>query len=92
MKVETSNGSLYVYFTHITTGEHRKTEASIVSLNGEEKNTLSTGITSVHHKDNYDRDKGRKLSLQRALAGTTLSKEDKVKFWEVYRNWGKNRW
>ena len=52
-----------------------------------------TGMTHCASTDTYCRDKGRKLSLARALKDARLSKEERTEIWEAYRTMGnKKRW
>lgn len=63
---------------------------------------LANGTATVSHKDQYERETGRRVSLQHALIFTAailhpLSNEERKKFrarvWEVYRTMTKKpRW
>ena len=52
-----------------------------------------TGSSICHQNDNFDKDKGRRISLQRAMAKAGLSKEERKELWEEYRRMKpKGRW
>jgi len=54
---------------------------------------LISGIAHTADCDAFNKDTGRKISLQRATQALGLSKEDRRRFWEVYRNMPKKpRW
>ena len=52
-----------------------------------------SGSASCSKKDNFSRDKGRKVSLTRALGDAPLTKEQRKEVWEAYRTMTKfPRW
>ena len=52
---------------------------------------VSSGTANVHPKDNFCKEKGRKISLARAIK--TWDKEYRSQIWDEYRTWGaKDRW
>ena len=55
-----------------------------------------SGFARCSWADNFSRDKGRKLSLSRALLKANISKKDRTMIWEAYRVMGmpegKRRW
>ena len=57
----------------------------------EEGIEVSSGTANVHPKDNFCKEKGRKISLARAIK--TWDKEYRSQIWDEYRTWGaKDRW
>lgn len=57
----------------------------------EEGIEVSSGTANVHPKDNFCKEKGRKISLARAIK--TWDKEYRTQVWDEYRTWGAtNRW
>jgi len=69
--------------------KHARGKTTLCSITSDKKEWLS--VASVHPKDQFDKAKGRKIALARALQIAKLSKEQKKEFWETYRNWGKKR-
>ena len=60
------------------------------TLESEKLGIFSTGTANVAPKDNFWREKGRKISLSRAIKGFPVEVRKAV--WEQYQTWGKNRW
>lgn len=59
----------------------------------EELFLLASAATELAIGDQYNKETGRRLSLQRALASLGLPKEFRSEVWEKYRTMGKNpRW
>lgn len=57
----------------------------------EQGECVSKGTANVHPKDNFCKEKGRKISLRRSMK--TWEKSFRSEVWESYRTWGvKNRW
>lgn len=57
----------------------------------EEGIKVSSGTANVHPKDNFCKEKGRQISLSRAIS--KWDKSYRTQVWEEYRTWGnKNRW
>lgn len=55
--------------------------------------SIDFGLASCGKNDNFCRDKGRKLSLARALKSALIPKEERTEIWECYRNMKKGgRW
>lgn len=93
MRVVIGNTTYSVRFTHQneqsdTDIKPRFTECKI-TVDGEQFSGV--GYAKVHPKDNFCKEKGRKMALSRALDDSGFKKEDKVIFWNEYRKWGKNR-
>ena len=66
-------------------------KATTCIIFNEEGVRVSSGVANVHPKDNFNKEKGRKISLARAIK--TWDKEYRSQVWEEYRTWGtKNRW
>jgi hypothetical protein len=59
---------------------HRVTYCELMNANG-----VYCGESVCHSTDNYDKDKGRKKSLARAMKEAGLSKEERIEIWEEYR-------
>jgi len=47
---------------------------------------IATGKAVCHHKDHFCREKGRKVSLARAIFNAGMPKEERRTIWELYRN------
>lgn len=60
---------------------HRVTYCELMNANG-----IFSGESICHSTDHYNKDKGRKKSLSRAMAEAGLSKEERIEIWEEYRN------
>jgi hypothetical protein len=72
---------------HILAG-HRVTYCELINAEG-----VYGGEAVCHKNDTYDKDKGRKLSLSRAMADAGLSKCERAEIWENYRQMTKKgRW
>jgi len=52
---------------------------------------IRTGYATVNPKDNFCKEKGRKISLARALKECEFEKKDRTIFWNEYKKWGKVR-
>ena len=66
----------------------RATTCIIFNEAGEE---VSSGTANVHPKDNFCKEKGRKIALSRAIKSWDKTYREQV--WNEYRTWGaKNRW
>jgi len=67
---------------------HRVTYCELINKDG-----MYSGEAVCHEGDNYDRDKGRKLSLSRAMEDAGLSKDERFDIWHEYRYMTKKpRW
>ena len=65
--------------------------ATICIIFDEDGVELTSGVTNVHPTDNFCKEKGRQISLKRAM--NTWKKEVRAQVWEEYRTWGaKPRW
>ena len=72
----------------LCTPVERATTCIIFNEAGEE---VTSGTANVHPKDNFCKEKGRKISLARAIK--TWDKAYREQVWNEYRTWGtKNRW
>ena len=57
----------------------------------EEGIEVSSGTANVHPKDNFCKEKGRQISLSRAIS--KWDKSYRTQIWNEYRTWGaKDRW
>ena len=66
---------------------HRATVCDIVSLeNGVINEKLASGIARCNPLDNFNKEKGRKDSLTKALSQLTTSKSLRKTFWIAYHN------
>ena len=66
----------------------RATTCIIFNEAGEE---VSSGTANVHPKDNFCKEKGRRIALSRAIASWDKYYREQV--WNEYRTWGtKDRW
>lgn len=65
----------------------------LTPLNKFEPIQLICGHAECASTDHFSRDKGRKISLARALKKTDLPKQERAEIWETYRNMKKGgRW
>lgn len=89
------NLRIYWKYTHVSIqyfGDKKKlhnkevirTECFIVTKDNAEK-ILARSWTQPHHTDRYDKEKGRKLALERALVKLAADRELRTKIWETYR-------
>ena len=52
---------------------------------------VTYGVSNVHPKDNFCKEKGRKIALSRAIK--SWDKDYREQVWNEYRTWGaKDRW
>lgn len=66
----------------------RATTCIIFNEAGEE---VTSGTANVHPKDNFCKEKGRQISLARAIS--SWDKSYRTEVWNEYRTWGaKDRW
>ena len=78
-------GNLQVSFTHIN---NQITVCTVATVG-----RISTGIATKSPKDLFNKNEGRKHSLEKALQHMNLTKDQRRKVWEDYRNLTKNpRW
>lgn len=52
---------------------------------------ISIGYAKCHPNDNFDKERGRQISLSKALEDAEFSKEERKVFWDIYKNWGTQR-
>ena len=86
MKVSYGNGNeVKVMWHHVTkvTDENKKlgTECYIKNLNNE---LLVKGVARLSPKDEFNKNKGRKISLAKALQSLGLQRENRIAFWKAY--------
>ena len=66
----------------------RATTCIIFNEQGDE---VASGTANVHPKDNFNKEKGRQISLARAIS--SWDKPYRTQVWDEYRTWGaKDRW
>lgn len=58
------------------------TDCKIQNINSD--GWVRWGATSLHPKDNYCRNTGRKMSLARAMREGKFTKDDRKLFWDKY--------
>ena len=83
------DGKYYSFkFMHNTTGKERGTVCRVFNEAGDQ---VTYGVSNVHPKDNFCKEKGRKIALSRAI--TSWDKAYREQVWSEYRTWGaKDRW
>lgn len=60
---------------------------------GDEEPIIAVGTAKVSHKDAYDKDKGRRISLARAMKKAGFDRVLRTRVWEAYRTMTKvPRW
>lgn len=77
------NGTEFrVRWQHFTQGpkKARGTDCEVFA-NGE---LIGLGQTKLHKWDDYDKEKGRRISLSRALENAGLAHEDRIRAFEHY--------
>lgn len=88
MRIKIDGKDYSFKFQHNTKGEER---GSVCRIFNEEGEQVTYGVPNVHPKDNFCKEKGRKIALARAIK--TWDKEYRSQVWDEYRTWGgKNRW
>ena len=100
MKINIDGRDYSFKFTHHTgdtstqkldktkTQQERGTVCRVYNEAGEQ---VTYGVANVHPHDNYCKEKGRKISLARAIK--TWDKDYRTQVWNEYKTWGtKNRW
>lgn len=93
MLVTIDNQVIAVKFQHNQTGENKGTKCLITKGKESDGEFVAAGFALLHPKDNFCKEKGRRVALAKALRDTDFNKTQKASFWEAYRNWGINpRW
>jgi hypothetical protein len=87
MKVQVKNNIYYISFKHENNcGKEDCRSYTHCSIKKEgEEIPVGIGTAQLSLKDTYNKEKGRKITLVRALANAGFSKEVKTAFWEQYR-------
>jgi hypothetical protein len=83
MRVRTSDGSVTVEFKVVrtckkTSCRHKAKSATVAFVEG------AQGVAYLSRKDNDDPFLGRKLALQRALAASDLTENERLKVWVAF--------
>ena len=88
MKINIDGRDYSFNFQHNTTGKERGTVCRVFNEAG---NQIAYGVSNVHPKDNFCKEKGRKIALSRAIKSWDKVYREQV--WSEYRTWGaKDRW
>ena len=88
MKIKIDGRDYSFKFQHNTTGKERGTVCRVFNEAGDQ---VIYGVSNVHPKDNFCKEKGRKIALSRAIASWDKNYREQV--WNEYRTWGaKDRW
>lgn len=88
MKIKIDGRDYSFKFQHNTTGKERGTVCRVFNEAG---NQVIYGVSNVHPKDNFCKEKGRKIALSRAIKSWDKVYREQV--WNEYRTWGaKDRW
>lgn len=88
MKIKIDGRDYSFKFQHNTTGKERGTVCRVFNEAG---NQVVYGVSNVHPKDNFCKEKGRKIALSRAIKSWDKAYREQV--WNEYRTWGaKDRW
>jgi len=74
--------------------DYSKEKRHTMCLVGEDRASMKIlSVACCMPTDHFCKDKGRKISLAKALRTTTLSKSERAEIWEAYRNMKPNkRW
>ena len=86
MKVKSNNKEILISFSH---AKDKKSTTCVATIVKNKEAKTFVGIARLSSKDQFVKEKGRKVSLTRAIHN--LPKEDRKLVWETYRNWGKHR-
>ena len=90
MKTTINNEDFYIRFEHNIEKKKKSTTCIInkkTTVDGKtEYVPISTGLSKCNlHEDKYDKDKGRRLSLERALINShCFIKKDRTQIWNLY--------
>ena len=86
MRVQTSQGSYFINWHHQPINGVNKSVAYVSQCIVKDKNMkrLKSGLAWCSVRDNFCREKGRKVSLGRAIR--IFSKEIRKEIWEAYLN------
>ena len=88
MKINIDGRDYSFKFMHNTIGKERGTVCRVFNEAGDQ---VTYGVSNVHPKDNFCKEKGRKIALSRAI--TSWDKSYREQVWNEYRTWGaKDRW
>ena len=88
MRIKIDGRDYSFKFQHNTTGKERGTVCRVFNEAGDQ---VIYGVSNVHPKDNFCKEKGRKIALSRAI--TSWDKVYREQVWSEYRTWGaKDRW
>ena len=98
MKINIDGRDYSFKFQHNTGNTTSKKETSsqiergtVCRVFNEAGDQVTYGVSNVHPKDNFCKEKGRKIALSRAI--TSWDKSYREQVWNEYRTWGaKDRW
>ena len=95
MLVTIDGKQIAVKFQHTQIEEIKGTKCLIVE--GKESSDpdkfIGTGIATLHPKDAFCKEKGRRVALRKALSDAGYNKSQRTVFWQEYQHWGVNpRW
>lgn len=91
MKVELEGGTFRVRWDHELNSDElpspRQTSCMIELLQNASWETVADGVARCNPSDHFERNRGRKLSLSRALAAVSaFTAEHRRAFWAAYRD------
>lgn len=66
-------------------GSPYSTDCEISKVNNGQFESIAFGCASCDSRDNFDKSKGRKLALAKALQGSIFNKEQREAVWVFYR-------
>lgn len=81
--IKSDSKLLPLHISYIPKKQVIRTECFIV--NKDNNVELAHSWVQPHHTDRYDKEKGRKIVLKRALSKLNASRELRTKIWEAYR-------
>lgn len=84
MKVETSEGIYFVDWVHEQIDNNKIKYRTICLVKGQEYNLLENDIAWCSRKDNFCKERGRKISLARAIKD--WDKAVRTEIWKAYLN------
>ena len=76
-------GNLKVDINHTFDKEGR--HVITAQIFDQETKLINRAKTTCSKSDNFNRNKGRKLAISKALTGSPVAKEERKLFWEAYR-------
>ena len=78
------NSQQAINFQRKQIDNHRITICQLITVDGDNEIVFAQGESSCHPKDNFNKETGRKVALQKALAKTPFDKNQRRQVWNNY--------